>query len=93
MTTTICNAMIEGSMSPLLEMAVDTKIKKTDDLAENGILSVFDRTEHALSHLIYCTKKDHSSIDVFSYNVKCLQELKTAKRTMLLNRELHLSLL
>ncbi len=49
-------------MSPVLEMAVDAKIEKTDCFVENGIFSVSDRTERALSPPIYHTIKDHSCV-------------------------------
>ncbi len=41
--------MIKGSMSSVPETDVGAKLKKTDCFAENGIFSVLDRIEHALS--------------------------------------------
>ncbi len=53
-------SMITEYKSSVLEKAVEAKIEKIDCFVENGIFSVSDRTEHALSPFIYRTVKDCS---------------------------------
>ncbi len=74
----MCSAMIKGSMSAVLEAAVEAKIKKADGFVENGIFSIFDRTEHCsfISYLPHqCT----------AINTKHPWKVRIAKGIMLLN--------
>ncbi len=62
-----------------MERAVEAKIEKTDCFVKNEIFSVSDRTEHALSPIIYRTAKDSSSVE---YTAERQQKARTAKRTV-----------
>ncbi len=57
-------SMIKGSMSSVLEMVVEAKIEKIYCFVENGIFSISDRTERALSPAIYHTREDRSSVEL-----------------------------
>ncbi len=56
--------MIKGSMSSVLETAVEAKIEKMDGFVKNKIFSVSHRTEHALSSPIYRITKNCSSVEL-----------------------------
>ncbi len=78
----MCTSMIKGSMLSLLERTVQAKIEKMDCFVENGIFSISDRTEQALSPPICRITKDRSSVELLC---KTSAEGENSKRDHVLN--------